>query len=107
MVAVGATLRTLTVSVTDEANADTRFEYSWEVRETTGPVRRMAFTGIHVVEPAIFKLTDREGSFSIIPLYLELAKAGWVIQPLDVSGEEWFDVGTPERLEKARRRFAY
>ena len=78
-----------------------------EVRETIGPIRRMAFTGIHVVEPAIFKLTDREGSFSIITLYLELAKAGWVIQPLDVSDEEWFDVGTPERLEEARRRFAY
>lgn len=78
-----------------------------QVREPIGPVRRMAFTGIHVVDPAIFKLTDRDGRFSIITLYLELAEAGWVIQPLDVSGEEWFDLGTPERLEEARRRFAY
>jgi len=29
---------TLTVSVVDEADADTRFHYSWEVREPAGPV---------------------------------------------------------------------
>jgi NDP-sugar pyrophosphorylase family protein len=78
-----------------------------QVRDSVGPVQRKAFTGIHVVEPAIFKLTDRVGSFSIITLYLELARAGWMIRPLDVTGEEWFDVGTPARLEAARRRFAY
>jgi NDP-sugar pyrophosphorylase family protein len=77
-----------------------------EVREPSGPVRRMAFTGIHVIEPAIFELTRRTGSFSIITLYLELAQAGWVIRPLDTSDEEWFDLGTPARLEEARRRFA-
>ncbi|NNM04211.1 MAG: NTP transferase domain-containing protein [Gemmatimonadetes bacterium] len=77
-----------------------------EVREAVGPVRRLAFTGIHVVEPRIFGLTDREGSFSIITLYLELARAGFRIQALDVTEEEWFDVGTPERLEEARLRFS-
>ena len=77
-----------------------------QVRDPSGTVRRMAFTGIHVIEPAIFQLTERTGSFSIITLYLELAQAGWVIQPLDVSSEEWFDLGTPSRLEEARRRFA-
>lgn len=80
---------------------------SHRVRNPSGRVRRMAFTGIHALDPAIFELTDRTGAFSIINLYLELAEAGWVIQPLDVTDEEWFDVGTPERLEEARQRFAY
>jgi hypothetical protein len=30
--------RTLTVSVTDEARADSRFDYTWEVREPKGPI---------------------------------------------------------------------
>lgn len=77
-----------------------------QVREPVGKIRRWSFTGIHVVDPAIFGLSDRTGSFSIITLYLELAAAGWVINPIDVSDEEWFDVGTPERLEAARARFS-
>jgi NDP-sugar pyrophosphorylase family protein len=77
-----------------------------EVREPTGEVRGWAFTGIHVVDPEIFRLSQRAGSFSIVTLYLELAKAGWPIHPLDVTEEEWFDIGTPERLEEARTRFS-
>ena len=33
---------TLTVSVRDEALADTRFQYSWEVREPAGPILYVA-----------------------------------------------------------------
>lgn len=76
-----------------------------QIRDPIGPVIRFSFTGIHVVEPDIFRLTRRTGSFSIIALYLELAAAGWTILPEDVTGEEWYDVGTPERLEAARVRF--
>lgn len=75
------------------------------VRAPSGKVRRYSFTGIHVVDPVIFDLSQRVGAFSIISLYLDLAAAGRVIRPLDVSDREWFDVGTPERLEDARRRF--
>jgi len=78
-----------------------------QVRDPVGEVYRRSFTGIHVVDPALFGLNDRRGSFSIITLYLDLAAAGWVINPIDVSDEEWFDIGTPERLEEARARFSY
>ena len=77
-----------------------------QVRQAVGAIRKWSFTGIHVVDPAIFGLSERTGSFSIITLYLELAAAGWTISPIDVSEEEWFDVGTPERLERARTRFS-
>jgi NDP-sugar pyrophosphorylase family protein len=74
------------------------------VREPRGEVARFSFTGIHVVEPRIFSLSERTGVFSIITLYLELAAQGHRIRPLDVSGHAWIDVGTPERLEEAERR---
>lgn len=73
------------------------------VREPSGEVIPWAFTGIHAVDPRIFRLSDRSGRFSIITLYLELAAQGWVIRPWDVSGERWLDVGTPERLAEANR----
>jgi N-acetyl-alpha-D-muramate 1-phosphate uridylyltransferase len=76
-----------------------------EVREAVGPVRSRSFTGIHAVEPAIFRLGRRTGSFSIVDLYLELAGQGWIIHPVDVSEEEWIDMGTPERLQEARARY--
>ncbi len=71
------------------------------VREPVGRVRRLSFTGIHVVEPRIFELSQRRGTFSIITLYLELAAAGHRILPLDVTARPWVDVGTPERLREA------
>jgi NDP-sugar pyrophosphorylase family protein len=55
-----------------------------------------------VLEPGIFGLSERTGTFSIITLYLELARAGWIIQPVDVTGQTWFDIGTAEKLDLAR-----
>jgi NDP-sugar pyrophosphorylase family protein len=73
------------------------------VREPWGTIRSWAFTGIHVVDPRVFGLSQREGAFSIITLYLELAAEGWVIQPFDSTGRRWLDVGTPDRLDEANR----
>ncbi len=76
-------------------------EESRRVREPRGEVRRLSFSGIHVVEPRIFGLSARRGTFSIITLYLELAAAGCRILADDVSAYPWIDVGTPARLEAA------
>ena len=73
------------------------------VREPVGEVQALSFTGIHVVEPGIFQLSPRTGTFSIITLYLDLAAQGFRIQPLDVSDHPWIDVGTFDRLEEAER----
>lgn len=75
------------------------------VREPIGELARYSFTGIHVLESDVFRLSQRSGAFSIITLYLELAKEGWVIEPVVVSSYNWMDVGTPERLEEARRLY--
>jgi NDP-sugar pyrophosphorylase family protein len=52
----------------------------------------MAFSGIQVVDPAIFPLIREEGSFSLTQLYLRLAKDQLIKGYLDGSAV-WKDVG--------------
>lgn len=61
----------------------------------------MAFSGIHIVQPEIFKLMPGDDRFSITNFYLELAKTHLIKGYFDDSGL-WMDVGKPEQLEKAR-----
>jgi NDP-sugar pyrophosphorylase family protein len=85
---------------------DRAAEARMEARDPQGTVVPWAFTGIHVVEPAIFELSRRSGRFSIITLYLELVRAGFIVRPVDVTGHLWMDVGTPESLRDARDLFS-
>ena len=74
-----------------------------EVRDAVGEVRKLAFGGVHVISPAFFRLTTERGAFSILDPYLRLSAAGERIRPHDVTGASWLEIGTPERLEAARR----
>jgi MurNAc alpha-1-phosphate uridylyltransferase len=69
----------------------------------TDPVQK-AFSGIHVIEPAIFPLMTRDGKFSIVDLYLDLA-ADHPIRAYDHSHSRLIDVGRPESAERAARLF--
>jgi NDP-sugar pyrophosphorylase family protein len=62
----------------------------------------MAFSGIHIVQPEIFKMMPETERFSIIDLYLELAKTQKIMAFYDDS-DLWIDVGKPEELEAARK----
>lgn len=62
------------------------------------------FTGIQALSPAILVQLSEDGAFSIMRSYLRLAALGARIEPHDVTGEEWMDVGTPARLASARAR---
>jgi N-acetyl-alpha-D-muramate 1-phosphate uridylyltransferase len=73
-----------------------------EARAPVGPVRKLAFAGIHVISPRIFSLFEERGAFSILETYLRLAKAGETILPFRIDGARWFDIGKPEQLERAR-----
>lgn len=70
-----------------------------------GPLRRYAFAGIHVIEPALFDLMPDRGAFSIMDVYLELAAAGHRIAYHDIGDAVWLEIGTPQRLEAAQRAF--
>jgi MurNAc alpha-1-phosphate uridylyltransferase len=64
-----------------------------------------AFSGIHVIDPAIFPLMTRDRKFSVVDLYLDLA-ADHPIRAHDHSRSRLIDVGKPESAEQAARMFA-
>jgi NDP-sugar pyrophosphorylase family protein len=76
-------------------------EPQW-ARETTG-AQELAFAGIHVISPKIFKRMSEEGAFSIIDAYLRLAAEGEKIAAFRVDGCAWRDVGRPESLKAAEQ----
>lgn len=62
----------------------------------------LAFSGIHLVNKAVLKPKTNDDAFPLIPWYLEMDKqvkiAGWKHNPND-----WFDLGTITRIEKAEK----
>ncbi len=59
-----------------------------------------AFSGIHIIDPEIFLSIHQDGKFSIVDVYLELAKTRKLYGYLD-SDSMWFDIGDIKKLEKA------
>ncbi len=69
------------------------------------PVRflqNFAFSGIQIVEPRIFPLITESGKFSLIDLYLRLAKSEAIYGYIDPS-EYWMDLGKPDQLAEAEK----
>lgn len=83
---------------------DNRTE-GWErtVREAEGDSRRWSFAGIHLLSAEVLARIEETPPFDIIDLYLRLAGEGASIRPLDMTGVQWLEIGTPARLEAARR----
>jgi NDP-sugar pyrophosphorylase family protein len=73
------------------------------VREAEGEIRKLAFAGVHVIEPAILDRITERGAFSILDPYLRLAGEGERIIPVRVDGALWVDIGSHEQLAEARR----
>jgi NDP-sugar pyrophosphorylase family protein len=65
---------------------------------------KKAFSGIHILEPAIFDLIDETGVFSIKDVYLRLA-GNHPIACFEHDHKTWIDIGTPEKLARAREHF--
>lgn len=61
---------------------------------------RFAFSGIHIIDPAIFNFMDKDGKFSIVDTYLELASTNKIIG-FEHNSENWVDMGKPEELTRA------
>jgi NDP-sugar pyrophosphorylase family protein len=71
-----------------------------------GDVERLAFTGIHVIDPTIFSKMTETGAFPIIRTYLRLAAEGEQIAACRANGSYWQDIGSPEKLQAARKHAA-
>lgn len=78
------------------------------MREPQGEARRLDFCGVHVVSPRLLALVraEPEEKFSVMDLYLRLAKAGERIEAFAGRGHTCHDIGTPERLAEAERLLA-
>ncbi|HXC51079.1 MAG TPA: nucleotidyltransferase family protein [Candidatus Limnocylindrales bacterium] len=68
------------------------------------PLEPWMYTGVQVLEPAVFRYLDYEGPFSITKLsYPAMLDAGEKITGLPFDGA-WITVGTPAELEQAAKR---
>ena len=65
-----------------------------------GSESQKAFSGIHIIEPAIFDLIKQTGKFSMVDVYLDLMREH-TIKSFDHSGSRFIDVGKPESIAKA------
>lgn len=64
-----------------------------------------AFSGIHVINAGLLQLIKQEGKFSMVDVYLDLAKTH-VISSYDHTGKQLVDVGKPESIAKAEAIFS-
>ncbi|MFZ2898855.1 MAG: nucleotidyltransferase family protein [Saprospiraceae bacterium] len=72
--------------------------------EAVEPVEELAFSGIQILDPAIFRYFPEEEAFSLVELYLRAgAYAPLCAYPHDDSA--WIDAGKLEDLEEAERMF--
>jgi NDP-sugar pyrophosphorylase family protein len=67
--------------------------------KAVGPLEQIAFSCLHVINPAIFELIEEEGCFSIVDVYLRLANTQNILGYVD-DKSYWLDVGTPEKLQQ-------
>ena len=63
-----------------------------------------AFSGIHIIDPKIFTLMQQKGKFSMVDVYLDLAKSE-IIKGFDHTGSKFIDVGKPEAVPVAESLF--
>lgn len=75
-----------------------------EARPSRGPVRSLAFAGIHACSPQLLDLISERGTFPLIDVYLRIAQAGHVVAPWLLDVEQWLEIGSVERLQAARER---
>lgn len=70
----------------------------------TGTLFQKAFSGIHVINTSLFPLITQEGKFSMVDVYLEIAKT-YIISSFDHTGAKLIDVGKPESVLTAETIF--
>lgn len=73
-----------------------------------GRYKEMAFGGIHVISPSLFRYMERgqwKEKFSIIPFYLSVCETAR-IQGYPLQDRCWFDIGKPETLAKAEAYYS-
>ncbi|NOZ35854.1 MAG: NTP transferase domain-containing protein [Chlorobi bacterium] len=73
-------------------------------RQSKNKLSDYSFTGIHIVNTEIFKYITETGKFSIIDLYLRLAKNHKILA-YETNYNYWFDLGKKETLKQAETNY--
>jgi len=63
----------------------------------------VGFSGIQLINPAVFELCKKTGKFSLTEMYLALADEHKIVAYNDSA--LWFDMGRPENIVEAERSF--
>jgi NDP-sugar pyrophosphorylase family protein len=72
-----------------------------ELVRSSGDVELLAFSGIHVISPALLQKMTEDGAFSIITTYLRLASEDEKIMAFRADQYEWRDMGKVENVKPA------
>jgi NDP-sugar pyrophosphorylase family protein len=72
---------------------------------TDQPLLPWAFSGVQVLDPRLFSAVRLAGKFSLVDLYLDLARSERILA-YDHSGSKLIDVGRTEAVQEAERLFA-
>lgn len=72
-----------------------------EILRPSDSLAPLAFSGIHVISPEIFRRMLEDGIFSIITTYLRLAGEGTAIMAFRADEYYWRDLGKPESIRQA------
>jgi len=75
-----------------------------KISRTAADIIPKAFSGIHIIEPGLLSLLSREGKFSMVDVYLDLAFSE-IIKGYDHTGSKFIDVGKPEAVALASELF--
>lgn len=75
-----------------------------KISRVADPLIPKAFSGVHIISQELLGLITQEGKFSIVDVYLELAKTK-TIKGFDHSYSKFIDVGKPEAVAQAEALF--
>jgi NDP-sugar pyrophosphorylase family protein len=75
------------------------------VRDSNESLQPLSFMGIYVLSPEFLNHFPGEEKFSIIPMFLDLARDGKKILGYRGDQSRWIDVGTLEKLKRAETFF--
>ena len=75
--------------------ADGSREWVGEAQDNCTP---LAFSGIQIVSPVIFRYFPSEDRFSLPELYLRAARDGEQVVPFRHDFDKWMDLGSPEHI---------
>ncbi len=74
-------------------------EYKW-VTEPLENYKERAFSGIYVASPDFPDKINKNGSFPVVPAWLDLAKENKILG-IEHNNSLWFDLGTREKIKEA------